>query len=127
MNFLFIFSFFRILACICSSHFEDSCFEMPLKYRLLSYVPAKNSRILKADALPTLHLPNKKEYSFEERDKRSRRVDSRRDRRDVHKMLEEAVILESDTGTSSNKPVEMNAEVLNDVNKMSDSVQVLNA
>ncbi|VEN48021.1 unnamed protein product [Callosobruchus maculatus] len=43
-------------ARICSIHFEQSSFEIPLRQRLLQYNP-KNSRTLKRDARSTLHLP----------------------------------------------------------------------
>ncbi|XP_050300162.1 THAP domain-containing protein 1-like [Anthonomus grandis grandis] len=42
-------------ACICSEHFEQDCYEVPLRQRLLNYNP-RNTRILKEDALPTLNL-----------------------------------------------------------------------
>ncbi|CAH0556742.1 unnamed protein product [Brassicogethes aeneus] len=43
-------------ATICSIHFEEKYFEIPLKQRLLNYSP-KNARNLKAEAVPTLNLP----------------------------------------------------------------------
>lgn len=43
-------------ARICSMHFHESCFEIPLKHKMLQYSP-KTSRYLKLDAVPTLHLP----------------------------------------------------------------------
>ncbi|KAL1489715.1 hypothetical protein ABEB36_013651 [Hypothenemus hampei] len=43
-------------ARVCSIHFSEDCFEIPLRQRLLNY-QTTNSRVLKFDAVPTLHLP----------------------------------------------------------------------
>ncbi|KAK9721053.1 THAP domain [Popillia japonica] len=66
-------------ACICSTHFEASCFETSFKQKL-SYFASKNWRDLKSDAVPTLHLgkTNKRQseniehYTQEEK---SRKID----------------------------------------------------
>lgn len=44
-------------ARICSQHFSEECYERNLKHELLNYT-AKNHRLLKANAIPTLHLAN---------------------------------------------------------------------
>lgn len=43
------------LACICSIHFEGSCFETSYKQKLPDFA-SKNWRDLKANAVPTLYL-----------------------------------------------------------------------
>lgn len=42
------------LACVCSIHFEDSCFKIPLK--CLQYGANGSRRVLKPDAPPSLNL-----------------------------------------------------------------------
>jgi len=42
-------------ACICSIHFDASCFEVSLKHKLLQWNPS-NLRDLKPDSIPTLNL-----------------------------------------------------------------------
>ncbi|KAL1493952.1 hypothetical protein ABEB36_009631 [Hypothenemus hampei] len=45
-------------ACVCSLHFDDKSVDIPLKHKLLKYSP-RSSRILRADAVPTINIPKK--------------------------------------------------------------------
>lgn len=47
-----------LLACICSVHFDEGAFIIPLKHQLVQY-KSKSLRTLKPDAIPTINLPNK--------------------------------------------------------------------
>ena len=48
----------KIIATICSIHFEEDCFENTFQQQMLNHTP-KNFRNLKSNAIPTLHLPGK--------------------------------------------------------------------
>lgn len=52
-----IFNYQKLLsATVCSKHFDENCFEIPLIQRLLNYCP-KKARNLKPDAVPNVNLP----------------------------------------------------------------------
>jgi hypothetical protein len=70
--------FLLFLARICSIHFDDSSYEIPLRHKLLQYNP-KSSRILKPDALPILHLPGFAQVSRKTSDRQIREL--RRDQK----------------------------------------------
>lgn len=76
MFFIFIYLYVLILfilARICSIRFEQSSFEIPLKQRLLQYNP-KNSRTLRCDAMPTLHLPGSSYKAIKNKERQARCV-----------------------------------------------------
>ncbi|KAL1488226.1 hypothetical protein ABEB36_015181 [Hypothenemus hampei] len=58
-------------ACICSIHFSEDAFDIPMQQRLLGYAP-KTARRLKPDAMPTLNLPNRPENVEDSVKKRKR-------------------------------------------------------
>ncbi|CAH1981430.1 unnamed protein product [Acanthoscelides obtectus] len=73
-------------ACICSEHFDASCFEIPLRQKLLKYTP-KNSRYLKPDAVPTLRLPGCHDSCSQNQGDRSARLKKRTQHKNVEDML----------------------------------------
>nr|CAH7759844.1 unnamed protein product [Callosobruchus chinensis] len=73
-------------ACICSKHFDNSCFEIPLRQKLLDYTP-KNSRHLKPDAIPILNLPGCHEPNSENKEERSARLMKRSQHKTVTALL----------------------------------------
>lgn len=78
-------------ARICSLHFKATDFEVPLKQKLLNYCP-RNSRHLKADAIPTVNLPfhpvaERNEKRFGENQARLQRLQMRRRREIIDEIL----------------------------------------
>jgi hypothetical protein len=79
-------------ASICSQHFEESCFEVPLKQRLLNYNP-KNARYLKTDSVPTINVGQMKrdiipiQLKRKRNSQRAHRLTRRRDRQEVSELL----------------------------------------
>lgn len=85
-----------ISATICSIHFEEGCFEVPLKQRLLNYSP-KSIRNIKADAVPTLNLPGGLSDCLKRKsEERSLRMAKRKHKEEVKE------IMKSSTSTSTN-------------------------
>lgn len=74
-------------ACICSVYFDESSFEIPLKQQMLNYKP-KNSRNLKADAIPIKNFPfstrsTKHCKSIDEREKRQIKRNKRKEFKEI--------------------------------------------
>nr|CAH7713705.1 unnamed protein product [Callosobruchus chinensis] len=76
----------QLETCICSKHFDNSCFEIPLRQKLLDYTP-KNSRHLKPDAIPILNLPGCHEPNSENKEERSARLMKRSQHKTVTALL----------------------------------------
>nr|CAH7725047.1 unnamed protein product [Callosobruchus chinensis] len=90
-------------ARICSIHFEQNSFEIPLRQRLLQYSP-KNSRTLKCDAMPTLYLPGPS-YTTIKKTERHTRFIKRDQQAIVADLLNKNDQLQP--STSREKPVEL--------------------
>lgn len=74
-------------ARICSLHFVNSCFEVPLQQKMLGYTPI-NSRHLKPDAVPTLNIHEfPAEIQKRDNEERNMRSSKRRQRDEVAGML----------------------------------------
>lgn len=76
-----------ILARICSKHFDEHSFEIPLKHQLLHYNP-KNFRNLKPEAVPELNLPGHDKKS--KGSARSSRLSKRTRQQYVSELLKQA-------------------------------------
>ncbi|XP_050315855.1 THAP domain-containing protein 1 B-like [Anthonomus grandis grandis] len=90
-------------ARICSVHFKEDCFEIPLREKLLNYTP-KNAHHLKSNSVPTLHLPG----SF----KRSA-TSTNREMRMVKRKRQEQIEDLLKASTSSTTVCELESEVQN--------------
>ncbi|KAJ4449460.1 hypothetical protein ANN_00859 [Periplaneta americana] len=73
-------------ARICSLHFEESSYEVPLKQKLLNYEP-KSSRNLKVDAVPTKALSQSCLKRKSTDNLRLDRCEKRRRRKEIHDII----------------------------------------
>lgn len=74
-------------ARICSKHFDKNSYERNLKFELLGY-SARNRRLLKRDALPTLNLPMIKVKESTSNINRGERFDRRHRSKFVENILQ---------------------------------------
>ncbi|KAJ4431301.1 hypothetical protein ANN_19898 [Periplaneta americana] len=71
---------------ICSLHFEETSYEVPLKQKLLNYEP-KSSRNLKVDAVPTKALAQSCLKRKSTDNLRLNRCEKRRRRKEIHDII----------------------------------------